>query len=63
MHDTINMEEIGFLEEINRTKPIESLAEGEGLKEGTVARKAQFNLITRNAQRKQAYDELSLIHI
>ena len=57
MHDTINMEEIGFLEDVNRTKTIESLVEGDGLKEGTVARKAQFNLITRNAERKQAYDE------
>ena len=57
MHDTINMEEIGFLEDVNRTKPIESLVEGDGLKEGTVARKAQFNLITRNAERKQWYDE------
>ena len=57
MHDIVNMEEIGFLEEANRTKPIEPLAEGGGLKEGTVARKAQFNLITRNAERKQAYDE------
>jgi len=56
MHDIVNMEEIGFLKEANRTKPIESLVEGDGLKEGTVARKAQFNLITRDAERKQAYD-------
>ena len=57
MLDVVNGEELGFLEEGNRTKPSESLAEGEGLKEGTVARKAQFNLITRNAERKQWYDE------
>ena len=57
MHDIVNMEEIGFLKGANRTKPIESLVEGEGLKEGIVARKAQFNLITRNAERKQWYDE------
>ena len=63
MHDIVNMEEIGFLEEANRTKPIESLVEGEGLKEGTVARKAQFNLITRNAGRKQAYDERDRVTI
>ena len=55
--DVVNGEELGFLEEVNRTKPSESLAEGEGLKEGIVARKAQFNLITRNAERKQWYDE------
>ena len=57
MLDVVNGEELGFLEEGNRTKPSESLAEGEGLKEGTVARKAQFNLITRNAERKQYHDE------
>ena len=63
MHDIVNMEEIGFLKEANRTKPIESLAEGEGLKEGTVERKAQFNLITRNAEKKQLYDERNRVTI
>ena len=53
MLDVVNGEEIGFLEEGNRTKPSESLAKGQGLKEGIVARKARFNLITRNAERKQ----------
>ena len=57
MLDVVNDEEIGFLEEGYRTKAKESLAKGEGLKEGIVARKAQFNLITRNAERKQWYDE------
>ena len=57
MLDIVNGEEIGVLEEAFRTKASESLAEGEGLKEGTVARKAQFNLITRNAERKQWYSE------
>ena len=57
MFDAVNGEKIGFLKEANRTKPIESLAEGKGLKERTVARKAQFKLITRNAERKQWYDE------
>ena len=57
MLDVVNGEEIGFLEERYRTKAKESLTDGEGLKEGTVARKAQFNLITRNAERKQGYDE------
>ena len=64
MHDIVNMEEIGsVLKEANRTKPVEFLVEGEGLKEGTAARKAQFNLITRNAQRKQAYDERNRVTI
>ena len=57
MLDVVNGEELGFLEEGYRTKAKESLAEGEGLKEGIVARKAQFNLITRNAERKQVYDQ------
>ena len=63
MVDVVNGEELGFLEEGNRTKPSESLAEGEGLKEGTVARKAQFNLITRNAERKQEYDERDRVKV
>ena len=57
MLDVVNGEEIGFLKERYRRKAKESLAKGEGLIEGTVARKAQFNLITRNAERKQGYDE------
>ena len=57
MLDVVIGEKVGFLKERYRTKPKESLAGGEGLKEGTVARKAQFNLITRNAERKQGYDE------
>ena len=57
--DTVKGEELGFLcmEEGYRKKPSEFLAEGKGLKEGIVGRKAQFNLIARNAERKQGYDE------
>ena len=55
--DVVNEEDIGFLKEPSQTKASDSLAEGDGLKEGTVARKAQFNLITRNAERKQWYNE------
>ena len=55
--DVVKEEEIGSLEKPYRTKSSESVAEGEGLKEGIVARKARFNLITRNAERKQWYDE------
>ena len=57
MLDVVKGEQIGFLEEDNRTKAKESLAKGKGLKEGTVGRKAQFNLITRNAERKKVYKE------
>ena len=55
--DVVNGEELGFFKEGYRTKAKESLAKGEGLKDGTVARKAQFNLTTRNAERKQGYVE------
>ena len=57
MLDVVNEEDIGFLKEPSQTKASESLAEGEGLKEGIVARKVQFNLITKSAERKQWYDE------
>ena len=57
MLDVVNGEEIGFLEKGYRTNAKESLAEGEGLKEGIAAGKVQFYLITRNAERKQGYDE------
>ena len=57
MLDVVNGEEIGSIKKPHRTKSSESVAEGEGLKEGIVARKARFNLITRNAERKQWYDE------
>ena len=61
--DVVNGEEIGSLKDLNRTKASESVAEGEGLKEATVARKAQFNLITRNAEREQWYDEQDRVTI
>ena len=61
--DVVNGEKIGFLEEDKQTNAKESLAEGEGLKEGTVARKAQFKLITRNAERKQGYDERDCVTV
>ena len=55
--DVVKEEEIGSLEKPYRTKSSQSVAEGNGLIGGIVARKAQFNLITRNAERKQWYDE------
>ena len=63
MLEVVNGEEIGFLEEGYRTKASKSLAEGEGKKEGTVGRKAQFNLITRNAVRKKVYNEEDLVTV
>ena len=63
MLDVVNEEDIGFLKEPSQTKASESLAEGDGLKEGIVARRAQLNLITRNAERKQWYDEKDRVTI
>ena len=64
MLDVVNGTELGFLEEDNRTKPSESLAEGEGMKGGiSVARIAQFNLITRNAERKQCYNKRDRVSV
>ena len=63
MLGVVNSEEIGFLKEPYRTKASESLVEGEGLKEGTVGSKAQFNLITRNAERKQGYDKCDRVTV
>ena len=63
MLDVVKGEDLDFLEEGNRTKPSKFLAEGEGLKEGIVARKAQFNLISRNAKRKQCHDERDRVTI
>ena len=57
MLDIVNGENIGFLGKVHQTKASESIVEGKGMKEGTVGRKAQFNLITRNAERRQVYDE------
>ena len=63
MLDVVNGEDIGSLETLYRTKASESIAEGDGIKEGITARKAQFNLITRNAKRKQGYDESDCVTV
>ena len=55
--DIVNSEEIGCLEIAYLSKARESFAEGKGLNEGTVWREAQFNLNTRNAERRQWYDK------
>ena len=57
IENIINTEEIGFVEIFIPTRTIESIAEGKGLREGTVCREAQFNLTTRNANKKQCYDK------
>ena len=61
--DIINGEEIGFLEIQLPTKASESVAEGNGLNEGTVWREAQFNLITKNANKRQCYNKRDRVMI
>ena len=57
MLDAVNGEEIGSLEIFFPTKASESIAEGKGLREGTVGREGQFNLTTKNANKRQCYDK------
>ena len=57
IENIIKSEEIAFFEILFPTKASESIAEGKGLREGTVGREAQFNLTTRNANKKQCYDK------
>ena len=55
--DIVNGEEIGFLENPNQAKASECLAEGKGIREGTVGRESQFNLTTRNDNKRQCYNK------
>ena len=56
MLDTINNEEIGFLEEPNRTKPSRCVVEGRGLKSGIAGREAHFLLTTNNSRGERCYN-------
>lgn len=56
MLDTINNEEIGFLEEPNRTKPSRCLVEGRGLESGIAGREAHFLLTTNNSRGERCYN-------
>ena len=57
IENIIKNEEIGFLEVFIPSTAIESVAEGKGLREGTVGREAQLNLTTRDANKKQCYNK------
>ena len=57
IENIIKSEEIGVLEILSLTKANESIAEGKGLREGTVGREAHFNLTTRNANKRQCYNK------
>ena len=55
--NTVNTEEIGFLEISGQTKASQSDAEGKGLEEGTVGGVAEFVLTTRDSEGRQCYNE------
>ena len=55
--DIVNSKEIACLEIAYLSKARESFTEGKELNKGTVGRTAQFNLTTRNAERRQWYDK------
>ena len=55
--DIVNTEEIGTLEILLQTKASQCIAEGKGLKEGTVGGEAQFVLKTRSAEGRQCYNK------
>ena len=55
--DLVNTEEIGTLELPGQTKASQCIAEGKGLKEGTVGGEAQFVLKARSAEGRQCYNK------
>ena len=57
MLKTVNTEEIGTLEILHETKASQSVAEGKGIREGTVGVEAQFVLTTKNAVGRQCYNK------
>ena len=57
LRNTIEGEGIGSLRAVNQTKANQSVAEGKGLEEGFLNYKAQFTLTTRDAERRQCYNE------
>ena len=52
----VNTEEIGTLKILQQTEASQSVAEGEGIEEGTVGVEAQFILTTRNTKGRQCYN-------
>ena len=57
MLKTVNTEEVGTLKTLQQTEASQSVAEGNGIKEGTVEVEAQFVLTTRNAEGRQCYNK------
>lgn len=61
--DTVNSEDIGFLEMPHQTKANQSIAEGEGLNEAVAGSEAQFTLTTRNSNARRCYDKRDLVTV
>ena len=57
LRNTIEGDGIGSLRLAHQTKANQSVAEGKGLEEGFVNHIAQFTLTTRDAERRQCYNE------
>ena len=57
MLKTVNTEEVGTLKTLQQTEASQSVAEGNGIEEATVAVEAQFVLTTRNAEGRQCYNK------
>ena len=55
--DTVNSEEIGFLEIVHQTVASQSIAEGKGLNEACAGRGTQFTLTTKTAEGRQCYNK------
>ena len=61
--DTVNSEEIGFLEILQQTKASQSIAEGKGLKQTFVGRETQFTLTTKIAEGRQCYNKRDCVTV
>ena len=57
LFETVNSEEIGFLEVPHQTKASQSIVEGKGLNEAFVVDEAQFMLTTRNSAGRKCYNK------
>ena len=53
--DTVNSEEIGYLEILEQTKASQSITEGKGLNETFAGHETQFTLTTKIAEGRQCY--------
>ena len=61
--DFVNTHEIGSFQIMYQTKASQSVAEGQGIKEATVGREAQFILTTKDAKGRQGYNKSDLVTV